>query len=294
MAPEYPPSLVLFDARWDKNVLKGVLEYVEAGGPNSERLRVRWSVEGQPEDFRAVGGGVAYVYDKGGHGFTLMPISEEANATNLGNSRYQWTEGLQCGLPWLMFILVLPEGYTLVDPQPDPVGTKVFRNRLALYWTLKGDDDFRRTKVECTIKQFQGDVRSELMRINKNYLAIDPAEIVEDRQVGQKGNRSVEAIPDTPVPERLPLMNVLGVAVATLAILGVLTVGLVWVAKQISNIPLLVLIFSVAVVFFLTLVAVVLLISGHLSEKVAEKLFLGILGKIPGFDKWLPKLAIKK
>ena len=61
MGPEFAPSLVIFDARFEGDVLKGVLEYVESG--STERLRVRWSVGSQPRDYREVGG-VAYVYDK--------------------------------------------------------------------------------------------------------------------------------------------------------------------------------------------------------------------------------------
>ncbi len=168
MAPEFPPILVIFDARFERNVLKGVLEYVESG--STQRLRVRWSVGSQPRDYCAVGGGVAYVYDKGSE-FQIMPVSEDAEPTDLGDSRYQWTEGLQFGKPWLMFVLILPKHYTLVDPWPKPIGTKIFRERLALYWTLKGDEDFERTAVECTIREFHGDLESELMQLNKDYLS---------------------------------------------------------------------------------------------------------------------------
>jgi hypothetical protein len=199
MAPEFPPSLVIFDARFKGNVLQGALEYVEAVGARSEhRLRVRWSVEDQPQDYRAVGGGVAYIYDKGPE-FQPMPISENAKPIFFGDSRYQWTEGLQFGLPWLMFILILPKDYTLMDPWPKPVGTKIFRERLAFYWTLKGDDDVGHTRVECTIKKFQGDLESELMRINRDYLSSKapiPSTIsVEDTTAHNEGKTSANRTP---------------------------------------------------------------------------------------------------
>lgn len=98
----------------------------------------------------------------------------------------------------------------------------------------------------------------------------------------------------TPLPQHLSLGRTAGVAIVALAILSILTFGLVWVTKQISSIPLLILIICAVLLFFLILIAVVLLISGHLSESVAGKLFTGILGKIPGLDKLLPKPSATK
>lgn len=170
MAPEFPPVLVIFKSRFEDSVLKGIVEYVESGvlKPN-QRLRVRWNVESQPRDYRSVGEGVAYVYDKD-NDLEIMPISEDASPNFLGNDRYLWTEGLQSGLPWLMFILILPKGYTLDDPLPRPAGTKIFKDRLAFYWTLRGDD-LDRTTVQLTMKKLQGDFEPEIIRINKAYLA---------------------------------------------------------------------------------------------------------------------------
>jgi len=99
MAPEFPPSLVIFDARFEDDELMGSLQYVEA--PEKKRLRVRWSVDSQPANYLPVGGGVAYVY---GQGVAVLPMSEDASPNNLGGSRYQWTEGLQFGIPWTMFV----------------------------------------------------------------------------------------------------------------------------------------------------------------------------------------------
>lgn len=168
MAPEFAPCAVIFDARFDGDSLRGTLEYVESPNPDA-RLRVRWSVESQPKDYFSVGGGVAYIYEKFG-GITTVPISEDASPIELGNSRYLWTEGLQPGLPSLMFILVLPRNHTLADPRPFPAGTKIFNGRLALYWMLKGDD-LGRTKVELTVKKLEGSLQLELIYINQRYLS---------------------------------------------------------------------------------------------------------------------------
>jgi len=90
MAPEYAPSVVIFDSFFSGNVLKGSVQYVEPQDSN-QRLRVRWSVGKQPEKFRPVGDGVAYIYDEDIH---VELVSEDASPTYLGDSRYQWTEGL--------------------------------------------------------------------------------------------------------------------------------------------------------------------------------------------------------
>lgn len=166
MAPEYPPKLVVLDLRFKKGKLIGTLEYIEVA-IIAERLRVRWAVESKPTGFIKVGRGVAYVYktDK----VITIPISKDAEPESLGNSRYRLQEGLRPGDPWLMIILILPKGYTLVDPEPVPVNSKDFKGRLALYWVLKGDE-FGRTKADWGIRQFESNLSSEVERINRNYI----------------------------------------------------------------------------------------------------------------------------
>lgn len=76
MAPERVPSLVVFDSRFENSVLEGSVEYIEPKDPKY-RLRVRWNVERQPEGYRSVGKGVAYIYDTGSE-VDIAPISEDA------------------------------------------------------------------------------------------------------------------------------------------------------------------------------------------------------------------------
>ena len=40
-------------------------------------------------------------------------ISHDSIPDDLGGLRYRWTEGLKLGIPWVMFILILPSGHTL-------------------------------------------------------------------------------------------------------------------------------------------------------------------------------------
>jgi hypothetical protein len=54
------------------------------------------------------------------------------------------------------------------------------------------------------------------------------------------------------------------------------------------------LIFTLALLIFIMLCALVLLMSGHLSEKMAAKLFGAVLGRLPGLSAFLPKHSNSK
>ncbi|HEX9781345.1 MAG TPA: toll/interleukin-1 receptor domain-containing protein [Opitutaceae bacterium] len=187
MAPEHPPELVVFDASFEHGQLKGDLHYIEI--PAGQRLRVRWDAESQPEGFRAVAGGVAYVADS--PELKVPSPSRDAIADDLGDSRYRWKEGLNLSVPWVMSILVLPEGHTVSDAAPKPARAKVFRDRLAfrrdvqrlelgqlpappkvfkdrlaLYWILKGDE-VGRTSVECVLRKFDGAAAGQIIELNQ-------------------------------------------------------------------------------------------------------------------------------
>ena len=174
MAPEHPPSLVIFDAALTENDnLVGSVKYIEA--LPGESLRVRWNVSSPPPDFKPMGKGVVFVYTQNTQ-VTEIPASDDAKPDNLGDFRYRWSEGLELGIPWLMFVLILPKGYTLLNARPLPAGVKAFKSRIALYWLLKGDD-FNRTQVEWQIGPHQGDLKSEIIRINNASFVEDRADI---------------------------------------------------------------------------------------------------------------------
>lgn len=163
MAPEYPPELVIFDARFEGEKLKGHLHYIEV--PIGHRLRVRWDAEREPESFLPVGGGVAYVFKT--DQLQVLPVSRDSIPDDLGSFRYRWSEGLNSGIPWMMFVLILPSGHTLAAAEPKPARAKLFQGRLALYWILNGDD-FGRTKVVCTLSAFDGSASSKLVELNQS------------------------------------------------------------------------------------------------------------------------------
>ncbi len=167
MAPERVPNIVVFNLRIENRSAIGSLEYIEPESTD-QLMRVRWAVDSQPRGFTPIGDGVAYIYSKGPK-VDIVPISDDARPTHLESQRYQWSEGLgQPGII-LMFILILPEGYTLDNPTPKPSGTKLFKGRLALYWILKGDD-IGRTAVEWDMKGIGQGLETEILRINHAYL----------------------------------------------------------------------------------------------------------------------------
>jgi len=162
MAPEHPPELVIFDSRFEDGKLRGDLHYVEV--PVGERLRVRWDCEREPENFQSVGEGVAYVFKT--DQLVVFPVSRDSIPDDLGSLRYRWSEGLNFGIPWVMFVLILPSGHTLLGAEPRPARAKVFKGRLALYWILRADD-LGRTQVECTLQTFEGSALSKLVELNR-------------------------------------------------------------------------------------------------------------------------------
>ena len=104
----------------------------------------------------------------------------------------------------------------------------------------------------------------------------------------------VQDIPPEEPPKRLNPQSMILVVLVGLITLGVTIAGLVWAAKVISSIALLALIFTLALLIFILLSAVVLLLSGHLSEKTAAKLFGGVLRKLPVLSAWVPKTSSTK
>ena len=191
MAPEHPPELVIFDSRFADGKLKGDLHYIEV--PVGERLRVAWEPEQQPENFQPVGGGVAYVFQA--EHVSRLHVSHDAAPDDLGNLRYRWSEGLTYGIPWVMFVLILPTGYTIGDAAPVPARAKLFHERLALYWILKGDD-YGRTTVAATLKQFAGDPYAKMVQLNRacsqETLTANKFIRIEDDQPRRQQNQSMK------------------------------------------------------------------------------------------------------
>jgi hypothetical protein len=176
MAPEWPPRLIAVNLRVEPSgILKCAVEIIEA--PEHKRLRMLWAVDSAPEGYRPVCEGVAYLQETGEE----IPMgSYDAFPISLGNMRYRWQEGLSPMIPWQMFIMILPTGQTLIEPQPQPVSAKEFKERIALLWIFEGDERGR-TTMEWGLKTFDGDLSSEVERINRIYGSgeVSPASTID-------------------------------------------------------------------------------------------------------------------
>jgi hypothetical protein len=129
--------------------------------------------------------------------------------------------------------------------------------------------------------------------------------VVEDKTATQPPEKTEYTIRDIPPPERLlvrgipppehlSIVGMAGVAFGTLAFFSLLVTGQIWVTQQVSSVLVLVLIFSVAFLVSFCLLGLLLLLSGHLSEKTVENLFSGVLGKIPGLGIWSRRLPLEE
>ena len=195
MAPEYPPVVVILDSRFEDETLLGNLNYVE--NPNGRLLRVRWHVQGPVADFAPIGDGVAYVYRKDENNIIEIAASSDATPTPLGNGRYQWTEGLQHDA--LMFILILPPGYTAVAPHPKPMGTKLFNERIAIYWIANRAEGNFHAGFEWTLQSSADSIEAELVALNQRYLTLYREETAVEHTRAQIRQILTERLDDTDI-----------------------------------------------------------------------------------------------
>ena len=128
MPPEQPPYLVILDTSFRDARLEARAEYVK---PAADRLRVRWGVGSPPRGYKKEGGGVVFVADQ----TDSPPPPDESPPISVANGRFTYAEGL-AGAQWLMLVMLLPSGFVLSDPHPAPDGSRLFADRLAVYWRL--------------------------------------------------------------------------------------------------------------------------------------------------------------
>ena len=86
----------------------------------------------------------------------------------------------------MMCILILPPGTTIDEPEPRPIGSKVFNDRIALFWMPRNSEQ-ERFAIEWTLRPFNDDLDQELERINRSYLSTRPK---------RKSFITVEDVPD--------------------------------------------------------------------------------------------------
>jgi TIR domain len=173
MSPEFVDRLIILDCRRvSDNNLIGYLYYIDP--PADRELRVRWGIGDLPDGFISVAGGVAFISTEEREGDKVkVEKIENFSLASSDDLSYRLSEGLKRGLSKLMFILILPENYTLAEAVPGHHGIRDFDGRIGLYWVLFADE-LQRTNIEWTIAGFdknQEDLKSVLKKINSNYHA---------------------------------------------------------------------------------------------------------------------------
>jgi hypothetical protein len=126
MSPEAPGNLVAIDVRFEQDGLRAKVDRVLSR--SDDFMEVSWYGREAPEGALSVGGGVAYVFDKD----QLKHRTQQSADVQRHNGECLWRDtALGDGL---MFILVLPPGYTIKDPEPMLREAKAFDGRVAVYW----------------------------------------------------------------------------------------------------------------------------------------------------------------
>lgn len=183
MAPEAPGNLIVIDLRFEDQELKGYAEHVEYPPEQTAEIErsgrgwfyVLWNETPTEDDYVPVGGGVAHVNKKElPSGYKILP-QRPVELDSLGDGRYAYRyPALGEGL---MFVLILPKGFTVTGYRPTPKSVKVFnKERLGLYWKPEGRYGDN-VKITWQIKRFDGDLKSERDRINAH---IDESENLTD------------------------------------------------------------------------------------------------------------------
>ncbi len=161
--PEEPDYVTVFDSTEfvDNNNLVGKAQRLPIW---ADKYRVSWYAKDQPPGYFAVGDGVAFVFGDE----PTVPEREpmEIDFNSIDDAYFRWHDAVKTDDDSFMFILILPEGYTLSDPVPMPKEVKVFNGRLAIHWILSGDDE-QKTKVEWRLKSTNFTLANEAKIITK-------------------------------------------------------------------------------------------------------------------------------
>ncbi len=158
MPPEETQLLIAIDFRLDgHDKLVGHEERMEQLA--DDKIFASWYAEEQPEGYVAMCGGVVYVRDSNVH-----PGPPSTKRPTEAGGRYTWRDVNRSG--GVMFVMVLPEGYTLRDPDPLPYEAKNFQGRLAVHWRTPPPEG-ETFEVSWGLSAIAGGVDIEKDRINK-------------------------------------------------------------------------------------------------------------------------------
>jgi hypothetical protein len=167
MAPEAPGNIVVVDSQFDGTDLRGVLDSIDYPAQNVRAieagggwLNVYWSAA--PVGHISLGRGVLYVREPpaGYEIMTRVPVEFES----LGNSTFGYRHPARG--EGFMFVLLLPEGFTLTRSDPEVRSAKIFQDRLAVYWKPDAGYD-REATITWQLARTPGNLVEERDRINR-------------------------------------------------------------------------------------------------------------------------------
>jgi hypothetical protein len=128
LSPETPGNLVYVDAQFDGSQLMGRGERLTS----EQFMTVSWYAVEPPAGSHTLGDGVAYIYNAD----KLTVDDIPAVSLPAAGGRYYWRDTAKGD--GLMFVLLLPQDHTLVEPDPLPREAKLHNGRIAVYWKPEG------------------------------------------------------------------------------------------------------------------------------------------------------------
>lgn len=160
MPPEEPGKVVALDLSFHNDTLFANGEMVM---PSDENLRVSWYAQNVPDNYAAICGGVAYAYQPS---IRHTQSLKDMRPTIIGG-RCFWREPVR--KDGLMFILILPESKTIVNPIPIPVESKPFNERISLFWLVWPEPEKSSETIEFQwdLRDLQNNIDYEVEALNK-------------------------------------------------------------------------------------------------------------------------------
>lgn len=165
MPPEEIPLLIAVDFKLDNGKLVGREERIEH--QRGQLMFASWYANVQPQGYRPVCGGVVYVQES-----DIRETKTSDKRPSDAGKRYIWRDTNRPD--GVMFVMTLPEGQTLREPNPLPYEAKNFQGRLAVHWrTQPAEGQF---EVSWRVENLGSkDLNVEVQRINKIIFASRPA-----------------------------------------------------------------------------------------------------------------------
>lgn len=169
MAPEAPGNLLVVDMQFGGTEFVSLADSVDYPAQNMRTveasggwLDVYWNGTPTSDAFIPLGRGVVYVRVPP-QGYEII-TQTKVTFDSLGNNMFAYRHPARG--EGFMFVLLLPEGFTLALSKPIARSVKVFHRRLAVYWKPDAKYD-RAASIQWQLAPVQGNIVEERDRINR-------------------------------------------------------------------------------------------------------------------------------